>query len=211
MAKNSKGKKIYSDNELEHLRNDEFLRFKENCNKLAELDTRNLSCLDRFNNSRLAICVDAAAKIGRYSHTVLYESSLTDEEIRYLKEPDHIKIYDFKSKLNDGHIKELLPVMNKLIFVESQTVESVCEWLACEHKEPVRVKKNYLLSYLMYLLAERGLICGNWQKVAEEMRVFANNELLTKTNLSKCLSEARKRRGSIINKEIFNAVEGLKR
>ena len=211
MAKNSKGKKIYNDNELETLRNDEFLRIKESCNKLDGVFDGNLSCLDRFINSRLAICVNASAKIGRYSPTVLYKSSLSDDEIKNLKEPDYIKLYDFNSKLNDGLIEELLPVMNKLVFVESQTVTSVCEWLACEHKEPVKVKKNYLLSYLMFLLADKGLICSNWQKVAEEMEVFVNKEILTQKNLSKCLSEARKKRGKIINNEIFEAVEGLKR
>ena len=213
MAKNNKGKKIYKDSELETLRNDELLRFKRICNKIANSLADNPTCFDSFKDSRLAICADTSARIGRYDPMLLYKSTLTDDEIKELKEPDYIKTYDFQSKLNEGHIRELLPVMNNLIFVESQTVASVRQWLACEHKEPVKVKKNYLLSYFMYLLADKGLICGNWQKVAEEMRVFKNKEILTQKNLSKCLAVARirKKADATINIDIKEAVERLKR
>jgi hypothetical protein len=209
MGKNSKGKKIYKDSELETLRNDEVLRLDGMINKIGKVMADNPTCLDSFKDSRLAICTDTSARIGRYDAMLLYNSSLTDDEIKDLKEPAYKKIYDFQSKLNEGHIRELLLVMNDLVFVETQTVASVRQWLACEHKEPVRVRKNYLLAFLMDSLAEKGFICRNWQKVAEEMKVFTNKKILTQKNLSKCLHNAVTKYGT--NNIIYNTVKGLKR
>lgn len=159
---------------------------------------------------RLKRIADTSACSG-YSISALMRSNLTDDELETICAPEKVITYTFMSKLETQHIKALLPVVNDLVFAEPQTLESMAEWLECKHHKRVRVKKNYLLAYLMSLLANDGWICHNWQKVAEEMNVFESKKgtELKHSDLSKCLSKANQKYKTI-NSDIYDVVKGLK-
>ncbi len=120
---------------------------------------------------------------------------------------------DFRSSLTNEQIVSLLPVMNELIFVEIQSLESVKRWLCCTNTEPVQVRNNGLLGYLLRLLSYGDYICSNWQKVAEENKVFSGSQgnVITQKEFSKALSSMQKRIGNtILNEEIKHAVDRLR-
>ena len=104
---------------------------------------------------------------------------------------------DFKSSLNDDEIRELLPLVNKYVFVEKQTLESVKEWLGCRNKEPLQVKSNGMIAYLLNVLQHFDFICRNCQKVATENHTFqsTNGKILNQKDLSKALSVLAKKNG----------------
>lgn len=142
-----------------------------------------------------------------------------DDAIR-LSAPRHIIVKtkkDFESILTREQIEELLPVMNNYIFVEKQSVESVNRWLKCENEEPVKVKNNGLLAYLLHLLQKENYICFDCQGVAEEGKVFIGlrGGLLTKSNLSKSMTHLVHKLGypikgdNVLNKDIYDAIKGL--
>ena len=214
MGKYSKGTRYY-DEELEKkiaAAEEELLK---NFEKLKE---EYLSAIERLESSegfkRMQLIANVSAATG-YDQRAL--ECLTNEELRRLLTPQEKVKYSFQSKLKKRQIEILLPVANEVVFSEQQTAESMLEWLACEHKEPIRVKKNYLAAYMMYLLAKDGWVCTNWQKVAEEMKVFGNKTTLTQKNISKCLTQATRRYGGhfvgdvILNEKISDAVKRLER
>lgn len=142
-----------------------------------------------------------------------------DEAIRRTA-PRHIIVKtkkDFESKLTREQILQLLPVMNNYIFVEKQSVESVNMWLRCENEEPVKVKDNGLLAYLLHLLQKGNYICFDCQGIAEEGKVFVGlrGKILTKSNLSKSMTYLVHKMGypikgdNVLNEDVYNAVMGL--
>lgn len=196
------------------------------------------SMIEKRSNSKIEICIDnnvglsqlASAiksipeEIERPVHwymdmSMKYGLSPYDDAIR-LSAPRHIIVKtkkDFESKLTREQIEELLPVMNNYIFVEKQSVESVNRWLKCENEEPIKVKNNGLLAYLLYLLQKENYICFDCQGVAEKGKVFIGlrGRLLTKSNLSKSMTHLVHKMGypikgdNILNKDIFDAIKGL--
>lgn len=104
---------------------------------------------------------------------------------------------DFKSSLSDDEIRELLPLVNKYVFVEKQTLESVKEWLGCRNKEPLQVKSNGMIAYLLNVLQHFDFICRNCQKVATENHTFqsTNGKILNQKDLSKAQSVLAKKNG----------------
>lgn len=214
MGKYSKGTRYY-DEELEKkiaAAEEELLKDFEKLKEEYLSAIERLKCSGVFN--RMKLIADVSAGTG-YNQRAL--ECLTNDELRRLLTPQEKVKYSFRSKLGKREIEILLPVANEIVFSEQQTAESMLEWLACEHKEPIRVKKNYFVAYMMYLLAKDGWICTNWQKVAEEMKVFGNKTTLTQKNISKCLTEATRRYGghfvgdTILNQGIYDAVKRLKR
>jgi len=104
---------------------------------------------------------------------------------------------DFKSSLTDDEIRELLPIINKYVFVEKQTLASVKEWLYCRNKEPLRVQSNGMIAYLLNVLQHFAFICRNCQKIATENHTFQsiNGKILNQKDLSKALSVLAKKNG----------------
>ena len=163
------------------------------------------------------VSVDSVAQLVQYKTDDELDAAARESRTLY---QDRVESMDFRSVLTDEQIKSLLPVMNDYVFVEAQTLDSVRLWLRCEVTEPVKVKNNGLLAFLMYLLSHDNYICSNWQKVAQERKVFVGSQggLLTQKGLSKAMSLMAKRKnypmsyngGYLLNNEIYNAVEGLK-
>lgn len=104
---------------------------------------------------------------------------------------------DFKSSLTDDEIRALLPLVNKYVFDEKQTLESVKEWLRCRNKEPLRVQSNGMIAYLLNVLQHFDYISRNCQKVAAENHSFqsTNGKILNQKDLSKALSVLAKKNG----------------
>lgn len=104
---------------------------------------------------------------------------------------------DFKSSLTDDEIRALLPLVNKYIFVEKQSLASVKDWLCCRNKEPLQVKSNGMIAYLLNVLQHFDFICRNCQKVATENHTFqsTNGKILNQKDLSKALSVLAKKNG----------------
>ena len=214
MGNYSKGTRYY-DEDLEKkiaAAEEELLKDIEKMNEECLSALEGWECSEEFK--RMQLISDVAAATGNNPWAL---ECLTNDELRRLMTPQEKVKYSFRSKLGKREIEILLPVANEVVFSEQQTAESMLEWLACEHKEPIRVKKNYLAAYMMYLLAKDGWICANWQKVAEEMKVFGNKTTLTQKNISKCLTEATRRYGGhfvgdvILNEKIYDSVKRLKR
>ncbi len=123
---------------------------------------------------------------------------------------------DFEPTLTDEQIKILLPVINKYVCVDPQTIESVREWLVCDNLEPVRVKSNAQLCCLLNELSKGGYICGNAQTVAEQNETFAGmrGKVITQSNMTASLRKYWRVRGVIepsgtISEEMKQAVEAL--
>jgi hypothetical protein len=133
------------------------------------------------------------------------------------KEPKPLQ--DFQSKLTDGQIRELLPLINKYVFVEKQTTNSVNEWLRCKNKEPLQVKSNGLLAFLLNVLQAYDFICRNCQKVAADNKTFVSmrGKVLNQKDLSKAQSKLAQKVGYkkeerdiyAINSHIYNKVREL--
>lgn len=122
---------------------------------------------------------------------------------------------DFQSTMTDYEIRQLLPLINKYVFVESQTTESVKEWLCCRNKEPLRVKKNGMIAYLLSILQQKGFICWNPQKVAADNKTFMsiNGKILNQKDLSKAQSVLAKKvsdKSSKINEPLYNKVQMMR-
>ena len=147
---------------------------------------------------------------------------LMEDDINFSDVYDYINT--FESRLTDEQITRLLPVINKYVFTDIQTVESVHEWLACENEKPVRVKDLSQLCFLLNLLRENDYICRNAQTVAEENKTFVGRrgKIVTQRSLTTSLSKKfvdinghRKdgiqiRDGMyILNQEMLDAVEAL--
>ncbi len=174
---------------------------------IKTLDILTLS--DEFK--RLMSAADISAKSG-YSMTSI--CSLEDGELQELAEAKSHTTFECKFK--DEDIRKLLPVVNEKIFAEPQTVKSVKQWMACEQQFPVRVANGKKLAYLMRLLCAGKYICSNWQKVADDNKVFVfakSGKIISAKYLSKTLSQGRKGSqtslGECFDKDLKNAVDSL--
>ncbi len=94
--------------------------------------------------------------------------------------------YNFGDNLSDKQIIKLLPVMNKYIFGENQTLSSVRRWLDCKAPQPIIVKNATLLCLMLQELRGNDMICYNWQDVAGTNKTFASNrgKILTAQGLA---------------------------
>ena len=127
----------------------------------------------------------------------------------------------FNSQLSDIQIMRLLPVFNALVSLKTQSLTCIKEMLECRNTEPVKVKSNALLAYMMYMLSSEDYICQNWQHVATIQNVFCskNGKILNQKDFSKALSVWAKRFSYPVddvgiyklNTDIYNIVVGLKR
>jgi hypothetical protein len=129
-------------------------------------------------------------------------------------------VYDnrssFEATLTDAQIEILLPVVNKYVFSDLQTVESMREWLECRNMEPVKVKDIAELCYFLNLLRDHGYICGNAQTVAKENKTFVGGrgKHITESSLTASLTKRfgghyQRAKNPILNKEMFDTVEAL--
>lgn len=124
---------------------------------------------------------------------------------------------NFGSKLSREQVGSLVHVLNEKCFFEQQSVDDVAALFLCEHKAPVKVKSNALVSYFFGELCRDGWICQNWQKVAEERKCFVGlrGNLLTRKTLSNAPTKYCRARGmqttAILEKAIYEAVRQLKR
>ncbi len=170
-------------------------------------------------DGRTKIIIDASARFG-YDIGALYHSGMTNEELESLCVPKKVITYTFESKLETHHLEALLPVVNDLVFVEPQTVDSLRDLFECKKKH-VRVKSNGILAYMMYLLSAYEWICQNWQMVAKSQETFASKKgvTLSHSNLSRSLHMMAKRMNypadkqgiRQLNTELYETVKGLKR
>jgi hypothetical protein len=155
-------------------------------------------------------------------HEQEYElEKLEDEFLRYqIEDESHFAmVYDtrssFEATLTDAQIEKLLPVINKYVFSDLQTVESMREWLECRNRD-VKVKDIAELCNLLNLLRDHGYICGNAQTVAEENETFigGRGRPITKSSLTASLTKRyggyyQRAKNPILNKEIYDAVKAL--
>ncbi len=142
------------------------------------------------------------------------EKILLEENTLYQQTFDYHT--DFEPTLTDEQISSLLPMMNELVFVVPQTVESVREWLLCENIEPVKVKDNAQLCCLLNELSQGGYICGNAQTIAELNKTFIGRRgnVITQSNMTASLTKYWRVRGEggeskTISDEMSQAVEAL--
>ena len=166
---------------------------------------------------------EIASAIGLDSLSVSWSLSpfLTDDELeRAAKESrllyqERIDPMDFNSTLTDEQIKSLLPMMNKYVFKEAQTLESVKRWLKRETEFPVPVKNNGNLALMLRTMSDCGLICSNWAQVAENSRVFVSKtkKIISASNLTTSLNRLLLSKNQDINKQqslIENSIRGVK-
>lgn len=94
--------------------------------------------------------------------------------------------YTFDGRLTNEQIIKVLPVMNKYIFEDWQTLASVKQWLGCKSTQPIAVKNATLLCLLMQELRNNEYICYNWQDVAGVNKTFVSNrgKILTAQGLA---------------------------
>ena len=124
----------------------------------------------------------------------------------------------FESTLTDAQIEKLLPVINKYVFSDPQTVKSVREWMDGKNQQAVKVKDIAELCNLLNLLRDNGYICGNAQTVADENKTFVGGKgnHITQKNLTASLYKKRKKDehgrydiNQIINEDILSVIKEL--
>ncbi|MBR2232372.1 MAG: hypothetical protein IJ891_08430 [Prevotella sp.] len=118
--------------------------------------------------------------------TVLADNNNSIRYKRYL---------DWECTLNEKQVEVLLPVMNKYIFAEAQSVDVAERLFRCELDEPIKVKNGTNLTFFMEKLCDEGFLDKRWKKACEENRTFVGNRgaILTAKTLalrkSRMLSE----------------------
>ena len=148
------------------------------------------NCFEEVSNStfykNMRLIADASAATG-ISIETLARQSLSTEQLEELARPQVVEVPRcFEDTMSDADIEKLLSVMNKYIFVDEQTVESVRIWLRCEQPQPVVAKNVRYLAYMLKELSEADMICNNCMQVAGERKVFASKE--TKNKPSKVIT-----------------------
>lgn len=87
----------------------------------------------------------------------------------------------------DDYIKSLLPVLNKYLFYEAQTFETLKEILcgSCLIANPIRVRSTMLLAYIFNRLREKKMIAPTWYTTIEQFKLFLSvkNEFITSSML----------------------------
>lgn len=76
------------------------------------------------------------------------------------------------SSLTAQQLANLLPILNDNCFVEAQTAKGLQE--VFEGKRTAKVRNIGVLAYILRRLAERDLICGDWQHQAEANKMFVS-------------------------------------
>ena len=76
------------------------------------------------------------------------------------------------SSLTAQQLANLLPILNDNCFVEAQTAKGLQEIF--EGKRTAKVRNIGVLAYILRRLAERDLICGDWQHQAETNKMFVS-------------------------------------
>jgi len=118
--------------------------------------------------------------------------------------------------LLDCQIKALLQIMNKYIFEDAQTVESVNKWLDCDVLEPIKIKNVKWLGVFLYYLKEANFICSNYQDIINKRKIFCSKKGKIITNswisgkLSEGLNTKQESKHYQVIKEIENRVSHLK-
>lgn len=95
--------------------------------------------------------------------------------MKYLHPNGYDKILKEKipfSSLTDNQLLALLPILNKNCFVEALSVYELQE--VFEGKRTAKVRNIGVLAYILRRLAERDLICGDWQHQAEANKMFVS-------------------------------------
>lgn len=76
------------------------------------------------------------------------------------------------SSLTAQQSANLLPILNDNCFVEAQTTKGLQE--VFEGKRTAKVRNIGILAYILRRLAERDLICADWQHQAEANKMFVS-------------------------------------
>lgn len=76
------------------------------------------------------------------------------------------------SSLTANQLANLLPILNENCFVEALSVYDLQEVL--EGKRTAKVRNIGILAYILRRLAERDLVCGDWQHQAETNKMFVS-------------------------------------
>lgn len=76
------------------------------------------------------------------------------------------------SSLTANQLANLLPILNDNCFVEALSVYELQE--VFEGKHTAKVRNIGILAYILRRLAERDLICGDWQHQAERQKMFVS-------------------------------------
>lgn len=76
------------------------------------------------------------------------------------------------SSLTTQQLCNLLPILNDNCFVEAQTANELQE--VFEGKRTAKVRNIGILAYILKKLAQRGLICSDWQLQAEANKMFVS-------------------------------------
>lgn len=76
------------------------------------------------------------------------------------------------SSLTAQQLANLLPILNDNCFVEALSVYDLQE--VFEGKRTAKVRNIGILAYILRRLAERDLICGDWQHQAEANKMFVS-------------------------------------
>lgn len=76
------------------------------------------------------------------------------------------------SSLTANQLANLLPILNDYCFVEALSVNELQE--VFEGKRTAKVRNIGIWAYILKRLAERGLICGDWQLQAERQKMFVS-------------------------------------
>lgn len=175
------------------------------------------------------------AKFGNFAEIVKDIPLPTSESINKLYELQQAKEKEYRDRflkecavtqkatlrnqdlpLLDCQIKALLQIMNKYIFEDIQSVESVNKWLDCDVAEPIKIKNVKWLGVFLYYLKEANFICSNYQDIINKRKIFCSKKGKIITNswisgkLSEGLNTKQESKHYQVIKEIENSVSHLK-
>lgn len=103
------------------------------------------------------------------------------------------------SSLTAQQLANLLPILNDNCFVEAQTANELQE--VFEGKRTAKVRNIGILAYILRRLAERDLICADWQLQTERQKMFvsAKNTHIKAKKLASYLSRFMEQVGAYDN------------
>lgn len=103
------------------------------------------------------------------------------------------------SSLTAQQLANLLPILNDNCFVEAQTANELQE--VFEGKHTAKVRNIGILAYILRRLAERDLICADWQLQTERQKMFvsAKNTHIKAKKLASYLSRFMEQVGAYDN------------
>ena len=102
-----------------------------------------------------------------------YLKTMPMPDLYLLNDHEEVTITEMPfSSLTAQQLANLLPILNDNCFVEALSVYDLQEVL--EGKRTAKVKNIGVLAYILKRLAERGLICDDWQLQAERQKMFVS-------------------------------------